>query len=405
MPSILFLAQRIPYPPTKGEKIRSLQILRHLRRSYDIYLGCLVDDPRDLEHVPTVRAMCADAYFATLDRRRAKAACLRGLLTGEALSVAFYHNRGLRSWVRQVLRDHKPEVIFVCSSNMAPYVLGLRGNAPVFIVDMGDVDSEKWRLYSHRGSLLMRWIYKRECWRVAQLELRIVGECDWVTFVSAEEATLFTRLQPGQSGKVRVISNGVDHVFFDPTHCFNAPFSLNITNFVFTGTMNYPPNIDAVIWFSQTVLPIIRRSIPDAQFHIVGANPTAAVRALTAIEGVFVTGWVPDVRPYLAFATACVAPLRIARGIQNKVLEAMAMAKTVVVTRNALEGIGAVPGAEVLLSDAASEFAAACVHATNGDSAAVGKEARRRIMRDYVWAECLSGFDPLLSVTAEQSGN
>lgn len=398
MPSALFLSQRIPYPPTKGEKIRSLQMLQHLQRSYKIYLGCLVDDPRDLEHVATVRSMCADAYFAVLNRSRAKVACLRGLLTSDALSVSFYRNHKLRSWVRTILREQRPEVIFVCSSNMAPYVLGLQNGAAVSVVDMADVDSEKWRLYSERGSLLMRWVHSREWSRIARLENRIAEECDWITFVSAEEAILFTRMHPRRSGKIRTISNGVDHVFFDPKLTFSRPFFDNCANFVFTGTMNYPPNIDAVIWFSTMIFPLIRQSIPDAQFHIVGANPSASVRALAAIEGVCVTGWVSDVRPYVASATACVAPLRIARGIQNKVLEAMSMGKAIVVTRNALEGIGALPGSEVLVADTSEDFAAACVRATNSDYATtIGNAARRRIMQDYIWANCLSGLDLLLA--------
>ncbi len=125
MPNLLFLTQRIPYPPIKGEKIRPLQILRHLCKSYDVHLGCLVDDPADEEHVPTVAALCATSHFARLDRSRAKLLCLTGLLTGEALSVTFYRDRGLAAWVTpDALRDVRPEAIFICSSNMAPYVLG-----------------------------------------------------------------------------------------------------------------------------------------------------------------------------------------------------------------------------------------------------------------------------------------
>jgi sugar transferase (PEP-CTERM/EpsH1 system associated) len=401
MPNLLFLTQRIPYPPIKGEKIRPLQILKYLRLSYDIYLGCLVDDPRDLEHVRTVQDLCTASYFATLDRRRAKVTCLRGLLTGEALSVTFYHDRRLADWVRRVLRDVRPEVIFVCSSNMAPYVLDLRRPEGVCLVDLADVDSEKWRLYAQKGSFPMSWVHAREWHRVTRLESRIVRECNWSTFVSAEEAAMFARLQPGYADKIRAISSGVDHVYFDPAQRFEAPFATDRLNFVFTGTMNYPPNVDAVVWFAHDVLPIIRRSAPDAQFHIVGSSPSPDVHTLAAMDGVFVTGRVPDVRPYLAHATAGVAPMRIARGIQNKVLEGMAMAKPVVVTRDALEGIDALPGAEVLLADTPEDFAAACLSAASPQTAAIGAAARRRVMRDYVWAERLRGFDPLLG-TAPQ---
>jgi polysaccharide biosynthesis protein PslH len=401
MPDLLFLTQRIPYPPIKGEKIRPLQILKYLARSYKVYLGCLVDDPQDTEHVPTIRALCADAYFATLDRRRARFACLRGLLRQEALSVTFYRDRKLAGWVRGVLRNVKPDVIFVCSSNMAPYVLDYRGDERVCLVDLADVDSEKWRVYGETGVFPMAWVHAREWRRIAQLEARIARECNWSTFVSAEEAALFAHLHPAQAGKIRAVASGVDHVYFDPARSFDPPFVTDRLNYVFTGTMDYPPNVDAVTWFAQSILPIVRHHAPDAQFHIVGSNPTPQVRALAAMDGVFVTGRVPDVRPYLAHAAAAVAPMRIARGIQNKVLEAMAMAKPVVVTPEGLEGIDAVPAVELLLAKTPDAFAAACLSAAR-QSAAIGSAARRRVVRDYVWAERLRGFDPLLATPPGQ---
>ena len=394
MPNLLFLTQRIPYPPIKGEKIRPLQILRHLRQSYDVHLGCLVDDPRDQEHVPTVRALCTDAYFATLDRRRAKVTCLRGLLTGEPLSVTFYRDRGLADWTARVLREVRPEVIFVCSSNMAPYVLDLRDQRSVCLVDLADVDSEKWRAYADTGRPPMKWVHAREWRRTAGLEGRIARECDWSTFVSAEEAALFTRLHPAAADRIRSVSSGVDAAYFDPALPTEAPYPTDRLNFVFTGTMDYPPNMDAVAWFAGTILPLIRQASPGAAFHIVGSSPAPGVQAL-ASECVHVTGRVPDVRPYVAHATACVAPMRIARGIQNKVLEAMAMARPVVVTPDALEGIGARPGEEVLLAETAEAFAAACLDAAG--NAAVGAAARQRVLRDYVWAERMRGFDALLT--------
>lgn len=405
MPDLLFLTQRIPYPPIKGEKIRPLQILKHLGKSYDVHLGCLVDDPRDLQHVPAVQALCADSYFAQLDRRRAKVSCLRGLLTGEPLSVTFYHDRGLAAWVGRVLREVKPEAIFVCSSNMAPYVLDLRGQERVCLVDLADVDSEKWRAYAQKGSFPMSWVHAREWRRTALLEARVARECDWSTFVSAEEAALFAGLHPGQAAKVRAISSGVDHAYFDPSQEHEPPPGFAAVDgqrpldFVFTGTMDYPPNVDAVTWFGRDILPIVRRSAPGARFHVVGSNPAPEVQALAAADqagGTFVTGRVPDVRPYVAHAAACVAPMRIARGIQNKVLEAMAMARPTVVTHGALTGIDAVPGEEVLLADTEEDFAAACLRAAGPDGAAMGQAARRRVLKDYVWEERLRGFDPLL---------
>jgi polysaccharide biosynthesis protein PslH len=403
MPSLLFLSQRIPYPPNKGEKIRYFHIFEHVRSTYDIYLGCLVDDLSDREHLPTVRARCADACFAMLDRRRAKIACLRGFLSGEPLSVTFYRNRQLAAWVRRVLRDVRPEVIFVCSSNMAPYVLDCRERDRTFIVDLVDVDSEKWRAYATTASPAMRWVHRREWRRTAELEARILRESDRSTFVSNDEAALFARLHPEGSGKICAVSNGVDHVYFSPTPARPPPFATDNVNFVFTGTMDYPPNVDAVTWFADAIFPIVRQRAPEAQFHIVGANPAPKVQALAARDGIFVTGRVADVRPYIANAAAAVAPLRIARGIQNKVLEAMAMARPVVVTPEGLEGIDAVPGTEVLLARTPEAFATACLRAASDEGAAIGLAARRRVVCDYVWTERMRGFDRLLGKVAQPS--
>jgi sugar transferase (PEP-CTERM/EpsH1 system associated) len=396
MPNLLFLTQRIPYPPIKGEKIRPLQILKHLRKSYDVHLGCLVDDPADEEHIGTVAALCQTSHFARLDRRRAKLMCLTGLLTGDPLSVTFYRDRGLAAWVRQTIRKVRPEILFICSSNMAPYVLGLHGGARVTLCDLADVDSEKWRAYSEKDKGPMRLVHAREWREVAKLEARIARELDWSTFVTEEEAALFRSQRPAAAAKIRAVPSGVDYAYFDPSIPQEAPFATDRLNFVFTGTMDYPPNVDAVRWFALEILPIIRRTAPDAQFHIVGSSPAAEVRALASTTGVFVTGRVPDVRPYVAHATAGVAPMRIARGIQNKVLEAMAMARPVVVTGDALEGIDAEPGRELLLAEGADEFAARCLEAASPEGQAIGQAARTRIERDYSWEGRLRGFDKLL---------
>ena len=400
MPDLLFLTQRIPYPPIKGEKIRPLQILYHLRKRYDVHLGCLVDDPADEEHVGTIEALCATSHFARLNRRRAKLTCLTGLLTGEALSVTFYRDRGLADWVRRTLATIKPEAIFVCSSNMAPYVLGQLGGERVSLCDLADVDSEKWRAYSEKDAFPMRWVHGREWRQVGRLEARIAREINWSTFVTAEEAALFRTQLPQHGDKIRAVPSGVDFGYFDPAILQTAPYSLDRLNFVFTGTMDYPPNVDAVRWFATEILPLIRRRAPAAQFHVVGSSPAPEVRALADGTGVFVTGRVPDVRPYVAYATAGVAPMRIARGIQNKVLEAMAMGRPVVVTPDALEGIDAEPGRELLLADGAEQFAARCLEAAEPGAAQIGHAARARIERDFSWEGRLRGFDVLLENAA-----
>jgi polysaccharide biosynthesis protein PslH len=290
-------------------------------------------------------------------------------------------------------------VIFVNSGNMAPYVLDLP-KCETRICDLADVDSEKWRAYAEKATGPMRFVYRRELQRVAALEQRIARDFDVSSFVSDAEASLFARLVPDRAAHVRGVSNGVDHCYFDPALMYTPVFDTKLPTYVFTGTMDYPPNVDAVVWFAAEILPLIRRRVPAAQFYIVGSNPSAAVRRLAQIGGIFVTGRVPDVRPYVAYATAGVAPLRIARGIQNKVLEAMSMGKPVVLTSGALEGIDADPGVDVVLADAVEDFASACWRlALSNDGEAIGAAARKRIVRDYDWSARLSQFDDVLRPT------
>lgn len=398
MANLLFLTQRIPYPPTKGEKIRSLEILKHLSRTFDIHLGCLIDDAADWQHVDTVRTVCRDAYFAPLNPKRVKIACLRGLLTKEPFSVTWFRDAGLARWIDGVLNDVRPDVIFVCSSNMAPYILDRRNREGLCLVDLIDVDSEKWRALAETAKEPMRWVYRRECRLVAELERRIAQECHASTFASKAEAELFKKFVPRYATKIHSVSNGVNHDYFDPGQQLPSPYNGAKPVFVFTGTMDYRPNIDAVVWFGREIFPLIRRSLPDAQFYIVGSNPAHSVQRLTKVDGIQVTGRVPDVRPYLLHATAAVAPLRIARGIQNKVLEAMALAKPVIVTPAALTGIEAKPGREVVLAADAEEFATAACRMASGEGVReIGNAARRLILSVYAWDDQLRGFDALLA--------
>jgi sugar transferase (PEP-CTERM/EpsH1 system associated) len=369
-----------------------------LRQSFDIYLGTIIDDPADWAHVETIRSLCREAYFAPLDRRRAKITCLGGLLTGEPLSVTFFRNRGLRRWVTHTLDQVRPDVVFVCSGNMAPYVLGQRHRSPACIVDLADVDSEKWQEYAAKSKSPMRWVYAREARLTRRLERVIARDSAASTFVSEAEAALFRSLVPEFARRIHGISSGVDYDYFDPSVGYEPVYDTRLPTFVFTGTMDYPPNVDAVVWFARKILPRVRSALPDAQFYIVGSAPSPEVAKLADLDGVQVTGRVPDVRPYLAYASACVAPLRIARGIQNKVLEAMAMGRAVIVTPDALEGIDASPGEEVLLAGDAQAFAAAAIDLAKDPERAIriGRAARRKVEARYSWAARLSAFDAII---------
>jgi sugar transferase (PEP-CTERM/EpsH1 system associated) len=394
-PELLFLTQRIPYPPIKGEKIRPLQILRHLTKRYVVHLGCLIDDPDDWRHVPMMRELCGETYFAKLDPRVAKLACLRGLLAGEPLSKAYFYNRGLDAWIKSLLLERRPERAFVCSSAMAQYVLDSPHLPARTVMDFADVDSDKWRQYAQTRSQPMRWIYARESRTLLAYDRSVGAAFASSTFVSRAEAELFRRLAPELAGKVHHVNSGVDGEYFSPLHSFARPFGGRAL--VFTGTMSYWPNVDAVVWFASEILPLIRRHLPDLQFYIVGSSPSAEVTRLAATPGIVVTGRVADVRPYVAHAAAAVVPLRIANGVQNKVIEAMAMAKPVIATPRGLTGIELDREREVVVGDGAAGFAEAVLATlARSDLPALGARARARVLSAYDWERNLTGFDVLL---------
>lgn len=364
-PDLLFLTQRIPYPPNKGEKIRPYHVIEHLRRSFRIHLGTLIDDPADVAHAPTLAALCADAHFARLDPRRAKLRCASGLIAGEPLSLPYFRDRGLARWVARVLADVRAAAVFVFSSAMAQYVVDGLGGTRVSIMDFADVDPAKWRAYAGESRWPMNWVYGREARLLLAHDRRVAACFDHGLFVSEPKAALFRRLAPEVAPRVAAKSNGVDAAYFAPDAALPDLVGPERPVFAFTGAMDYRPNIDAVAWFATAILPRIRAALPAARFVIVGARPAPEVERLAAEPGVIVTGRVPDVRPYLAHASAAVAPLRAARGIQNKVLEAMTMARPVVATGAAPQGLGA--------------------------------DARRRVLEHYTWAAQLAVLDRLLA--------
>jgi len=397
MRDLLFLTQRIPYPPIKGEKIRPLNILLRLRRDFRIHLGCLVDDPHDWDVADEVRKLCVDVHLEPLDRRIAQVRCAEGLLRGEPLSLAYFRKAALDRWVKAKLAEIQPSAAFVCSSAMAQYVLNAPQMPGTFVMDFADVDSDKWRQYAVTARQPMKWVYGREARKLLAFDRRAALAASAGVFVSEADTALFRRLAPESASKQHTISNGVNSDYFKPGD-YERVFPEGGPAFVFTGTMDYRPNVDAVTWFAQDILPRVRAEEAEARFFIVGASPSPAVQRLGSLPGVTVTGRVPDVRPYLAHAAAGVAPLRISRGIQNKVLEAMAMGVPVLVSPAALEGIDAAPGREVLLAaDEAAFVRLALDAARNRIDPAIGPAGRDCVVRGYSWDARLAAFDALLA--------
>lgn len=394
MQDILYLTHRIPYPPNKGDKIRSWHLLKHLAQRYRVHLGTFIDDPDDWQHVDKVKALCDETYFAALNPRIARFRSLGALASNRPLTLDYYRNNALQQWVDTVTKERAIERVLVFSSAMAQFVTEARQARR--IIDFVDIDSDKWRQYAEKKSWPMSWLYRRESRSLLDYERQVARKFDASLFVSQAEADLFKQLAPESAAKTGFFNNGVDTEYFSPVHAYPNPYPAGEAVMVFTGAMDYWPNIDAVQWFAQEVLPAVRAKNPDAHFYIVGSRPTPQVQSLASLAGVHVTGSVPDIRPYLAYARIAVAPLRIARGIQNKVLEAMAMAKPVIASNQALEGIAVHIGEEALLARNSEEFAAAIPDLLRNPQNNLGQAARARVLADYTWESNLKQVDELL---------
>ncbi|MFT4174562.1 MAG: TIGR03087 family PEP-CTERM/XrtA system glycosyltransferase [Rhodocyclaceae bacterium] len=393
-PPLLYLVHRIPYPPNKGDKVRSFNLLRHLARDYRVFLATFVDDAADHAHVPALDDWCAGVLALPLSRRSARLGSLTGLLSGQALSLPYYRSRRMHRWVADTVRREKITRAVVYSSSMAQYIEPFPHLRSV--VDFVDVDSAKWARYAddHRGA--MGWLYRREGRCLADYECRMAAWADASVLVSEAEADLLRHMAPSSRERIYGISNGVDAEFFSPAHALPSPYAAGERAVVFTGAMDYWPNIDAVCGFADEVWPRLLAAQPDLRFYIVGMNPSDAVKALGRRTGIEVTGRVPDVRPYLAHAGCVVAPLKVARGIQNKVLEAMAMARPVVASNDAAVGIEARAGRELLIADTADDMLAAIADVLTGQHAELGAQARARVLADYSWSAHLSRFNALI---------
>ena len=394
MQDLLLLIHRIPYPPNKGDKIRSYHLLKHLARDYRVHLATFVDDPDDWQHVPTVEALCASSHFAALNPLRARVRSLGALVKNRSLSLDYYQDAGMQRWVDQTVAAHGIKRVMVFSSPMAQYADKL-GDARR-VIDFCDVDSDKWRQYAEKKSPPMSWLYRHEARQLLRYERKIASQYDASLFVSAPEADLFRQLAPESVARIGHFSNGVDTEYFSPEHPFASPYAGNERALVFTGAMDYWPNVDAVQWFCDEVFPALRAQDPALAFYIVGSRPNAQVQALGALPGVTVTGTVPDVRPYIRHASVAVAPLRIARGIQNKVLEAMAMARPVLATPEAFEGVRAQPGRDLLVESTADGMAARIAEVLAGGHGGIGAAAREAVRAGHDWPAMLAALDPLL---------
>ena len=288
MANLLYLVHRLPFPPNKGDKVRSYHLLKHLAAKHRVFLGTFVDDPEDEVHVSTVEGLCTELHVARLNPKLAKLRSLTGLVKQEALSLGYYRDEGLAEWCRRLLGRERIDAVIVFSSPMAQYA----DPSPELpqLVDFVDVDSAKWTQYADARKWPLSWLYRREGERLLAYETQVAAHAERSFFVTENETELFRRLAPAVAHKVEALSNGVDAAFFTPDPDRLPPFEATpgaeasasglSPKLVFTGAMDYWPNIDAVQWFAAEVLPQLLAATPALRFYIVGARPSPAVLAL-----------------------------------------------------------------------------------------------------------------------------
>lgn len=395
---MLFLAHRFPYPPNKGERIRAWNLINHFRQEWRVHFGCLSDDPADAGHEATVRGAVTSLASFAIDKRRQKLRALAGFRPGRPLMLDYYRHQGLAAWTCGVLARERIDLVYIFSTAMAPYVLDLAEAASIpRVLDMQDVDSEKWREYAPGAGFPMRHVWAREARTLLAYERRAADACAATLLVSEPECRQFLGLAPEIAGRLHAIEQGVDLDAFSPRAGGDSPFVADAPpQLTLVGNMDYWPNADAAIWFAREILPLLRRRHPDVEFNVVGGNPGPEVQALAGLPGVRVTGRVPDVRPYVTHAAAAVIPLRIARGIQNKILEGMALGRPVVTTPQGYEGVRAEAGRDLLVADGAEAFAAAVGEVLEGRHPALGTAARAAMERGYGWDGVFRRLDAVL---------
>ncbi|GGF65840.1 TIGR03087 family PEP-CTERM/XrtA system glycosyltransferase [Alteromonas lipolytica] len=405
METVLFLCHRIPFPPNKGDKITTYNLVKYLASRYHVVIGCFIDDEHDRQYIKDVQAMSVELFTVDICGRSSLQSGVTSLLAGKPVSTHHYKDQSMQQWVDDVIARRSIDRLIAYSGGTAQFIEHEKYAGKKRILDMADVDSDKWRQYAENKPFYSAWIYAREQRLVEAYEQKILQEFNAVTLITDEERDHFRKISPSSlKDKIVTLGNGVDTDYFDPNATFDFTDSPDKDHRVicFTGAMDYWANVDAVVWFVEHVWPLVRAQHPELYFYIVGGKPSEKVKALASTAGVVVTGRVVDVRPYVSQSQLCVAPLRIARGVQNKVLEAMSMAKPVVMTSMGQEGI-ALPAQQTPLVEDDAAHQAKIINDLINDAAklsGIGEENREWIIQRYGWDGALALLDQLLEQDA-----
>ena len=402
MGEILFLAHRMPFPPNRGDKIRSHHVLRHLTELAPVHVATFADDAQDMAAEPELAALAASHCLVLREKSLVRAG-IEALVSGKPVSLTAFHHSELTAYIRKVLAERPIDTIYAFSGQMGQYIPNSFSGRVLF--DFVDVDSAKFEAYAQSGKAPRKWVDAREGHLLAAEEARLARRSQACLLVSNEEAALFrARLGPQDRATcdVRALRNGIDSRFFDRTLVRPAQAMLDCggPRMIFTGQMDYAPNIAAAERAIERILPLVREVYPDASFHVVGRSPPEALSARHGQAGAYVWGGVEDIREWLAAADLALVPLDLARGVQNKVLEAMAMAMPVVLTPGAATGIGGIDARHYAVadSDLALVERTIALLGNNAHSLAMGLEARRFVVEGMSWQATLAPLAPMLGL-------
>jgi sugar transferase (PEP-CTERM/EpsH1 system associated) len=386
---ILYLAHRIPYPPNKGDKIRSCHQLEYLSKRHRVWCACFVDDPQDMIHVEKLRQWCEDVAAIPMSPRLSRVRGLIQMAAGGTVTEGCYRNRKMTRVLRRWSSERTFDAALFFSSSVASYRSDVRARRSV--LDFCDFESLKWSAYADRSRGLRSRMFALESRRLRLREAQWLNEFDACVVITEAEA-LERNIPIGTPG-VHVIGNGAALGNEPQATADEAPLRIG-----FVGQMDYQPNVEAVRWFADRVLPQVRCRVPEATFEIVGRSPTRDVLALGDRRAIRVTGAVDDVRAHLEGFAVSVAPLRMGWGVQNKVLEAMAACRPVVASSAAAAGIDAVDGRHLVVADEPDAMSEQIVRLLRSPTRRLklGSAARQRLSARYSWQRELAKLEALL---------
>jgi len=387
---ILVITQRIPYPPNKGEKLRSFHQIEYLcKLGYSISVVSPCEKPSDQKDAEALRQKLNIEVIT--DKMPSKVSrYLTGIIKGTSLSQANFYSSSLQAIVNKYAT--KADVVLCSASSLAEYVFSIKPSLipetkPLLLMDFMDVDSDKWSQYAQRSSWPMSMVYAREQRLVKALEQRCISYFDHAFIIADAEYALF-QSSVARCHNLHILGNGIDQTEFAPvTHRENTNVHSDTLTFLFTGVMNYKPNVDAVLWFVKHCWADIKQNSPKAKLVIAGMDPVAKISNLALEADIEITGFVDDIMPYFNQANIFIAPFRISRGIQNKVLQAMSCGIPVVSTELGAEGIKAQQGNNMIIANTAEEFKSACIQLANDPNQrkTLGLNANNTINEHYSW--------------------